>query len=238
MSAGTVHVNSATVHSGSATVHFSGHNHRLRSVASQIAVTVVHFLLPDGGEREYAAAISTAEDAMRHGEYEQRRRALETQFREDVELLRAGYQAKLRALEMLWMASPGEALPSAASAATETRRLSEMLEASETLQVGETLPQSETVPSPETPETPAREVRRGQVREEIEAAFESLPEEFDRQDVIRVLGYEPPRATLFRVLNQLVSESWLSIASYSMGRSSTRYAKLPAPQASQGPPYG
>jgi DNA-binding IclR family transcriptional regulator len=43
--------------------------------------------------------------------------------------------------------------------------------------------------------------------------------------VIRALGYEPPRATLFRVLNQLVSEGWLSIAEYSLGRSSTRYSK-------------
>ena len=32
---------------------------------------------------------------MRHDEYERRKRALETQLREDVELLQAGYQAKL-----------------------------------------------------------------------------------------------------------------------------------------------
>jgi len=161
---------------------------------------------------------------MRHGEYEQRRRALETQFREDVELLRAGYQAKLRALEMLWMASPGEALPPATPAASETRQMSETVSSSE---------------APEPPEEPAPppaqepESRRGMVREEIEAAFEALPEEFDRQDLIRVLGYEPPRATLFRVLNQLVAEGWLSIASYSIGRLSTRYSKLPDLAGSQ-----
>jgi hypothetical protein len=200
---------------------------------SQISLATVHFLLPDGGQREYAAAISTAEDAMRHGEYEQRRRALETQFREDVELLRAGCQAKLRALEMLWMASPGEALPAAASAASETRRLSETLDSSETQ------PVSETVGSPEAPKSSVTaaqgpESRRGMVLEDIEAAFEALPAEFDRQDVIRALGYEPPRATLFRVLKQLVSEGWISIVSYSIGRLSTRYAKLPEPQAPQG----
>jgi hypothetical protein len=48
---------------------------------------------------------------MQHGEYERRRRVLEAQFREDVELLRAGYQAKLRALEMIGLPSSGEALP-------------------------------------------------------------------------------------------------------------------------------
>ncbi len=173
---------------------------------------------------------------MRHSEYEQRRRALETQFREDVELLRAGYQAKLRALEMLWMASPGEALPPAASAASETQRLSETLGSSETQPVSEAVPSSEAPEPPEEPAPPPAqepENRRGMVREEIEAAFEALPTEFERQDVIRILGYEPPRATLFRVLNQLVAEGWLSIASYSIGRLSTRYSKLSKPQASQ-----
>ena len=160
---------------------------------------------------------------MRHEEYERRRRALEAQFREDLELLRAGYQAKLRALETLWLAPPGEALPQAV-AVSETLRLSETLASSETLPET-TPPQSETVTSPEPP----KETRRGQVREEIEAAFAELPEEFDRRDVIRVLGYEPPRATLFRVLEQLVMDQWISVASYSTGRSSTRYAKLPEP---------
>ncbi|PYQ57621.1 MAG: hypothetical protein DMF53_22135 [Acidobacteria bacterium] len=149
---------------------------------------------------------------MRHEEYERRRRALEAQFREDLELLRAGYQAKLRALEMLWLAPPGEALPQAVAV-------------SETLRLSETLASSETV----TPPEPPKEIRRGQVREEIEAAFAELPEEFDRRDVIRVLGYEPPRATLFRVLEQLVVDKWISVAWYSSGRSSTRYAKLPEP---------
>jgi len=169
---------------------------------------------------------------MRHGEYEQRRRALETQFREDVELLRAGYQAKLRALEMLWIASPGESLPPVPPAASETQRLSETLDSSETQQTSETVPPE---PSEAAAPPPAQEPenRRGMVREEIEAAFEALPEEFDRQDLIRVLGYEPPRATLFRVLNQLVSEGWLSIASYSIGRLSTRYSKLPDLAGSQ-----
>jgi len=123
------------------------------------------------------------------------------------------------------MASPGEALPAAASAASETRRLSETLDSSETQQVSETVSSSE---APE-PALPAQEPenRRGMVREEIEAAFAALPGEFGRQDVIRVLGYEPPRATLFRVLSQLVEDGWISVASYPIGRGSTRYSKLP-----------
>jgi hypothetical protein len=189
---------------------------------SQISAATVRFLLPAGGEGEYAAAVSRTEGAMRHEEYERRRRAIEAQLREDLELLRAGYQAKLRALEMLWLAPPGEALPPA-GAMSETLRLSETPASSETLPET-TLPQSETV----TPSDP-KETRRGQVREEIEAAFAELPEEFDRRDILRVLGYEPPRATLFRVLRQLVEDEWITVAWYSTGRSSTRYAKLPEP---------
>lgn len=56
-----------------------------------------------------------------------------------------------------------------------------------------------------------------------------LDSAFDRRDVIRVLGYEPPRATLFRVLEQLVVDKWIAVAWHSAGRSSTRYAKLPEP---------
>jgi hypothetical protein len=36
-------------------------------------------------------------------------------------------------------------------------------------------------------------------------------------------------ATLFRILEQLVMDRWISVARYSTGRSSTRYAKLPEP---------
>jgi hypothetical protein len=160
---------------------------------------------------------------MRHEEYERRRHALEAQLREDVELLRAGYQAKLRALEMLWLAPPGEVLLPAV-AVSETPQMSETLASSET-PPETTPPQSETVTLPEPP----KETRRGRVREEIEGAFAKLPEEFDRGDVIRLLGYEPPRATLFRVLEQLVDDQWISVAWYSGGRSPTRYAKQPAP---------
>jgi hypothetical protein len=156
---------------------------------------------------------------MRHGEYEQRRREIEAQFREDLELLRAGYQAKLRALEMLWLAPPG-ALP-AGRPANETRLLSE------TLPLSETRPVSETLPRPEASEPP--KIRRGQVMEDLMAAFPSLPEEFERQDILRALGYAPTRSTLYRVLQELIMDNWISVTQYSLGRSSARYAKVPHP---------
>jgi hypothetical protein len=179
-----------------------------------VAGTVL-FLLRPVLERSYAATVSTAEDAMRHSEYERRRRALEMQFREDIELLRAGYQAKLRALEMLWFTSPGEALP-AEPAAHESIRLSETV--TETLSARETLPE---------PPPPARQ--RGQALEDITASLPELPEVFDQRDLVRVLGYTPPRGTLHRVFGQLLRDKLIVMDHHSIGPIPTRYRKLPEP---------
>jgi len=162
---------------------------------------------------------------MRQGEYEQRRRALERQFREAVELLRAGYQAKLRALEMLWLVSPGETLPAGppAPSARETLRLSETLAESETLVDSETLVASETLPEPPAP-GPAR--RRGQALEDVWERFAELPEVFDQRDVVRVLGYAVPRATLYRILGELLREKMIVMEKGSTGPNPTRYRKL------------
>ena len=45
---------------------------------------------------------------MTSKEYEQRRRAIEEQCQADLELIRAGCQAKLRALERVWLQSSGD----------------------------------------------------------------------------------------------------------------------------------
>lgn len=157
---------------------------------------------------------------MRHGEYERRRRALETQLCEDLELLRAGYQAKLRALEMIWLTSSEEALPAGPPTARETLRLSETLPASET--VDETLPASETLS--EEPPAPAR--RRGQVLEDVLDCFDELPEVFDQRDVVRALGYKAPRATLYRIFGELLGQKWIVMEHHSDGPNPTRYRKL------------
>src|SRR6185436_11094863 len=88
---------------------------------------------------------------MRHDEYERRQRALETQFREDVELLQAGYQAKQRALEMIWMMSSEGRLPGGPPVllASETLRLSETLAPSQSLGAGETVSPPPALPAPD-----------------------------------------------------------------------------------------
>lgn len=159
---------------------------------------------------------------MRHGEYERRRRALETQLREDLELLRAGYQAKLRALETLWLTSPEDSLPAASEPprlkAGETLRLSETLSANETETLSETLPE---------PAAPAR--RRGQVLEDLLERFDELPEIFDQRDIVRLLGYTAPRATLYRAIGELLSANRIAMEEAASGPIPTRYRKLPEP---------
>lgn len=156
---------------------------------------------------------------MRDHEFELRRRALEAQFQADVDLLRAGYQAKLRALEMLWLMPEGAALSAPPPFVVETLRLSDAPAKGE--------PPAGSAPRPAPPPEPAR--RRGQVMDDLDALFSELPEEFDWRDVVRVLGYSPPRGTLYRALTQLLSDRRTEVAHFPTGRSPSRYRKLPPP---------
>jgi hypothetical protein len=142
---------------------------------------------------------------MRHEEYERRKRALEAQLQLDIELLREGHQAKLRALESLWTAST-EAASAGGSLA----------------------------PGPsETPRTVAPAGRRGQAPADVEAVLPGLPEEFDKGDVVRALGYEPPRSTLYRVFSELLMEKRIAVVRSSNGRLQTRYRKVAPPLAAE-----
>jgi hypothetical protein len=156
---------------------------------------------------------------MRQGEYERRRRALEAQFQADVELLRAGYQAKLRALETIWLTAADEALPAVPPPLPAPGPL--LLQA----------PEPGT--PPEAPPDPEPALRPGQVRWDLEDIFADLPEEFEKRDVVRLLGYAPPRSTLNRVLSELLSAKRVKIVRYSEGYNRTRYRKLP-PSGSSG----
>ena len=79
-----------------------------------------------------------------------------------------------------------------------------------------------------SPPDPARQPARppGSVLEDLYEAFADLPEIFDKNDVARVLGYEPSRATLLRALRQLKTDGDIAQESYSMGGVTTRYRKL------------
>lgn len=143
---------------------------------------------------------------MTRDEYEQRKRRLEEQLRAGVELLKAAYREQMRALELVWMARSEEAAlpPPALETAPPAVRREE---------------------TPRSPAPVARRRSRGDLSEEVMAALDSLPEVFDRNQVCEVLGYQPDRSTLFRVLQQLAFQGVLAYESYGGGRRTTKYRK-------------
>jgi hypothetical protein len=153
---------------------------------------------------------------MTRSEYEQRRRALEAQLAADLELVRAAHEARLRALESLWRASPEEGAAAAPAVPIGT-------------QTGNgTQPEIGTQTGTQAPPAAASPVRRGygMIDGDVEEALDALPEVFDKVALVRELGYEPPRSTLHRVLQGLVRAGKIEIKSYSEGRTRTKYRKV------------
>lgn len=162
---------------------------------------------------------------MRHSEYEKRRNALEKQYDEDRELLRAAHEAKLRSLETLWLASPPtEAAVTPEQVPSEEGDLLREEPVQESPAAHETQARSET----QTPNETQEEVRlpRGGLRDAIESTLPRLPEIFDRQELERALGFTPRRSSLVRILKDLWSEKTLEIVEYSEGRRPTKYRKV------------
>lgn len=141
---------------------------------------------------------------MTREEYEERRRAFEEQHRADVALMNAAQEARIRSLDRLWQEEldrqPSAAVPEASPA----------------------LAPVQPAPAPR----PMRE--RYSVVTDLDDVLPGLPEIFDRRDVIRALGYEPPRTTLYHALAQLQKEGAIAIETLSGGGARVRYRKLPA----------
>ncbi|MFL6201601.1 MAG: hypothetical protein ACJ76J_20710 [Thermoanaerobaculia bacterium] len=139
---------------------------------------------------------------MTREEYEERRRAFEEQHRADVALMNAAQEARIRSLDRLWQ----EGLDREPSAAA---------------------PEASPAPAPVEP-TPAPQPMRERysVANDLDGALPGLPEIFDRRDVIRALGYDPPRTTLYHALAQLQKEGAIAIETYSGGGTRVRYRKL------------
>lgn len=172
-----------------------------------------------------AAGPFAGEDGMKWSEYEQRRRAMERQLEADIELLRAAHETRLRALDQLWLdlsekdqLSPTGS-PEASGAGEETAA-----------QPGPDTGTQAEVPigTPNGTQAPP-EIRKGygEVSLDIERVFDSLPEVFDRPELVRALGYQPVRTTFYRAIDALVAEGRITVESPSAGRHRTRYRKAP-----------
>lgn len=172
---------------------------------------------------------------MKSREYERRRRALEEQCHADLNLIRAGYEAKLRALEMIWLASDGKDEANGApgrpnpSEASSSETVSHETVRSDTI-ASETVP-SETVQTVGGTPAPARE--RRDLLNDLMDALPGLPEVFEKRDLYQALGYVPARATLYRAIETLKSEKQIVIARYSEGGQRTQYRKVAAEDAQE-----
>jgi len=155
-------------------------------------------------------------------DYEIYRQRLEEQLRTDVELLYEAYRAKLRAYETVvrtraeigagpW---PPADLPLSLPPAPGLEKA-----------------------SPAAPSAPALPPKRPRskaysVIEAVEGVLDTLEEVFDRNDLIRALGYEPNRATLHRILTELTDAGFIAIEEHGGGKSPNRYRRLaPVSQA-------
>ena len=163
---------------------------------------------------------------MKWSEYEQRRRAMERQLAADIEMLRAAHEIRVRALEQLWLDLSEKDQPSPAGgpegggAGEETAAAAPVPEVPIGTQTG-------TQTGTQAPQ----EVRKGygEVSLDIEEVFDSLPEVFDRPELVRTLGYQPVRTTFYRAIDTLVAEGRIQIESRSVGRHRTRYRKVGGP---------
>lgn len=67
--------------------------------------------------------------------------------------------------------------------------------------------------------------QRSRGGDDVRGALSRLPETFTRGDVCEVLGYEPDRSALFRILRELTQEGALRIESRGAGQRATIYRK-------------
>ncbi len=138
---------------------------------------------------------------MTEEEYQQHKRRLEEQLRQGVELLQAAFRG---ALELVWMATAEKdaVLPRSAS--------------------GSAKPSSSSPP----PAAPARPRQKpGQLLKEVDAVLDQLPEVFDRDDLVKALGYEPDRSALHRVMTWLRRQEIITLESSNVGKIPARWEK-------------
>lgn len=79
-------------------------------------------------------------------------------------------------------------------------------------------------PVPIASEKPKRPPRY--LAEALEDVWDQLPAEFDKEDLYRLLGHQPPRATLDRAITELLQRKKIVVRQTSVGWHRTRYQKV------------
>lgn len=122
-----------------------------------------------------------------------------------MEMLHAGHQAKVEALDARWQEETGPA-PASPPATPEPQ------------------------PEPVTPvASQRRRLEAGELVNDVEAALALMGEEFQKSDLCRALGYEPRRSSLHRALRELQRDGILEIRKQGLGRRASFYRKIRQP---------
>jgi hypothetical protein len=137
--------------------------------------------------------------------YERSKARLAEQRRSAIEMVEAGYQAQLRALELYWTLQNGGT------------------EVSEPLEVTFDGPASGPPSGKPAPRRSAPEVDA-----DVRAAFPLFPETFTVRDAYRALGYQPYRSALYLSLRKLVEEGLVRVLEPGSGHRAVVYQKTGA----------
>ena len=166
---------------------------------------------------------------MNREEYESRRRRLDEERRAAIELFEAAHRAQLWALELVWLTSP----ENQGDPGTPPRHPGFPQEAGGSPGRPDGAPAAwrEAVPAAPAPVTraaaqPRKNRKAGELYYDVLRALETLPAEFDKNDVARALGYEPHRGTLRRILQELEEDGLVRVAQMGAGNQGNRYRNL------------
>lgn len=162
---------------------------------------------------------------MSTSDYERYRRRLEEELRADVELIYAGYLAKLRAYETVARVRgelegdvPLGALTLSLPPASSPR---------------EAAPTARRALAAPAPPPPKKRSKTYEVIEAMEEALEKVDEVFDKVDLCRAMGFQPSHASFHRAINELTRDELVALHEPAYGRRPARFRKLspaaPAP---------
>jgi hypothetical protein len=139
---------------------------------------------------------------MTHKDYEEQKRRLAEQHRALLEMVETAHQLQLRALDIVWRMMSGEA-------------------------AADSLLPPAAPPQPAAPPTPParRRQRAWELHNDIVEALPQLPDPFVHSDVCRAIGYAPDRGSVYRTLQDLRQQGYISVLSGGTGNQPTRYRK-------------
>ena len=146
---------------------------------------------------------------MTQDEYQRTKTRLAEQRRSAMEMVEAGYQAQLKALELYWSLQNGK---------SEIAQPTELTSGS---------PAPAPASGPETLPAVEPEPRRSasEVEEDVRATFPLFPETFTVRDAYQALGYQPYRSALYLSLRKLFQEGLVRILDPGSGRRAVVYQK-------------